>query len=69
MVCDYSGMQVFDAREKIRVVLGSNPPRGIRGSLRLEGFMESADGVWDAPSNPKNIMSAQVIGNIFFPAK
>lgn len=66
VVVEYSGMQILNCREHVQVLLGSNPPRGIRGSLRIEGFKENDRGIWEAALTPRNIMSAQAIGNTYF---
>lgn len=69
MVIDYQGMQVFDCRHRIKVVLGPNPPRGVKGCLRVEGFKLEKDGTWTRPNNPMSILAAQAIGKEFFPSQ
>lgn len=69
LVREYQGMQIFDARERILVVLGSNPPRGVRYCLRDAGFEQRGEGVYDSPSSPRQIMLAQSIGNEFYGEK
>lgn len=69
LVVEYAGMQIFDARERIRVVLAGEPPRGVRWSLKDAGFEPRGDGTWDSPSSPRQIMLAQSIGNEFYGEK
>lgn len=65
-VVDYGGMQIWDRREQIRVVLVQPAPLGITGCLRREGFTRRGEGIWDAPHNPMSITTAQAIGSAFF---
>lgn len=67
LVVDYGGLQIWDARENIRVVLKGKPPRGIRWCLKDAGFRPSErETVWNRPACPDAIMQAQSIGTIFF---
>lgn len=66
MVIDYGGLQIWDARHDIRVVLKGEPPRGVKGCLRVEGFRQVRDGVWTRPNTPDAIFTAQHIGATFF---
>lgn len=67
LVVSYAGMNIYDARENIRVVLSSATPRGVRWCLKDAGF-KSTDGgtVWNRPHSPDAIMQAQNIGFTFF---
>jgi hypothetical protein len=66
LVCQYSGLQIFDARERIQVVLADPQPVGIRACLRHEGFKLRGSGIWEAPATPMSITAAQAIGHEFF---
>lgn len=65
-VCQYRGMQIRDARETIQVVIDGEIPRGVRWSLRNEGFTRQSDTMWEAPATPMSIAAAQAIGGAFF---
>lgn len=65
-VCRYLGMQICDARDRIQVVIDGEPPRGVRWSLRNEGFSRRSNGIWEAPHTPMSIMAARAIGSEFF---
>lgn len=66
LVSLYKGMAIFDARKTIRVRLIGEPPRGLKGSLRMSGFRTYEPGIWEAPHTPANIFTAENIGAEFF---
>lgn len=66
VVIEYAGIQVLDARARLRVVLTGETPRGVKGCLRLDGFRPVADGIWEAPHTPATIFAAQSIVKTFF---
>ena len=65
LVCRYQGMQIFNARDRIVVVLSEDPPHGIRGGLKVEGFQRQADGSWAKPHSVMAIMEARAVGSAF----
>jgi hypothetical protein len=62
----YRGMQIFDARERVVIVIEGEQPCGLGAGLRAEGFRRRSRTTWEAPANPRNYMAAQVIGQTFF---
>jgi hypothetical protein len=66
LVVNYGGLQIYDARDRIQIVIDGAPPRGLAGSLHVEGFRRLNASTWDAPANPMNIATAQAIGAAFF---
>lgn len=70
LVVEYIGMQIFDARDNIRVVLKGQPPRGMRWCLKDAGFKPSQGStIWTRANCPDAIFQAQNIGTTFFPGK
>jgi len=65
-VCRYRNMQILDCRERIQVVITGEPPRGVRWTLKNEGFNRRNNTTWEAPNTPITIMAAQAIGSTFF---
>ena len=66
VVCRYRGMNICDARERVQIVIEGAPPRGMAGSLQVEGFRRINSHTWEAPANPMNYATAQAIGTAFF---
>lgn len=64
-VCDYQGLQIWNAREFVRVVFTTPPPRGMRWCLKDAGFKPAADGAWERRMCPDAIFQAQAIAKIF----
>jgi len=64
-----SGIRVLDARDRIRVVLNGDVPRGVKGGLRIEGFKRVAADTWEAPHTPMSIYGAQAVVQIFYEEK
>lgn len=60
------GIQVLDARDRLRVVLRGKPPVGVKTCLRHSGFQPISDGVWEAPHSPSTIFAATDIVKTFF---
>lgn len=65
-VVSYKGMQIWDARERIQIVIAGKIPLGAGFCLRTEGFTRRSKTTWDAPHSPMSIAAAQAIGNAFF---
>lgn len=66
LVAQYQGLQIFDARDRIQVVITGEPPRGVRWTLKNEGFTRRDNATWEAPNTPMSVMAAQAIGSTFF---
>lgn len=67
VVCDYSGVQIIDARHHVRVVFKGDPPKGARYCLKDAGFQATPDGAWQRPMSPDAVFQAQNIVALFFP--
>lgn len=65
VVAIYRGLQIVDAREHIRVVFETDPPRGLRWCLKDAGFKPAADGAWERRMCPDAIFQAQAIAKLF----
>jgi hypothetical protein len=67
VVCRYKGAQIRDAREHVQIVFSVEPPRGVKGCLRIEGFQPTGpDGAWQRRHTPIAVIKAQAICNTFF---
>lgn len=64
----YSGVQVIDAREHIRIKVSGLEPAGFRAGLRAGGFKPAGDRTWERAHTTAAIVEAQAIINVFFPA-
>lgn len=68
VVCRYQGAQIRDAREHVQVVFTVDPPpRGVKGCLRIEGFLPTGpQGEWQRRHSPIAVIKAQAVCNTFF---
>lgn len=68
LISAYSGMNILDARDHIRIVLTREPPKGVRYELKRAGFnpMPGDSATFFRTTNPQAIFDAQMIGATFF---
>jgi hypothetical protein len=68
VVIAYSGVQILDCREHIRIKIAGTEPAGFRAGLKAAGFKPAGEQTWERPHTTAAIVEAQAILNVFFPA-
>lgn len=65
LMATYRGLQVFDARENIRIILAEDAPRGLRAGLKAAHFKPASALTWERPMSSQAIFDAELVAKTF----